>query len=176
MIDFVWIAFAVLGLALLLPLRQAASGLDPVGVAYVLCASVFWALYIVFGARTRHLHGGQVVSLGMLVASLVVLPFGIARAGLALLSPMTLVFGLAVGIMTSAIPYSLEMVALQRLPRQTFGILMSLEPAAGALAALLILGERLSLVQWLAIGSIIVASVGTTATARLPIVTPPCEL
>lgn len=159
--DFVWIGFAVLGLGLLLPFNLGASGLDPVGVAYALGAGVCWALYIIFGKRAGNLPGGQATSLGMLTAAVVVFPVGVAQAGAALFTPSLLLAGLGVGILSSAVPYSLEMVALQRLPKQTFGILLSLEPAIGALAALVILGEILTRMQWVAVASIIVASVGS---------------
>ncbi|AOZ09566.1 hypothetical protein BKK80_27915 [Cupriavidus malaysiensis] len=165
-LDFVWIACALLGLVLLLPLDAAAARLDPTGMAFALAAGVGWALYIVFGKRAGQAHGGQATSLGLTMAALVVAPFGVAHAGSALLSPPLLAAGLAVGLLSSAVPYSLEMVALKRLPPRTFGILLSLEPAMGALAGLALLHEQLSGRQWLAIGAIIIASVGATATAR----------
>lgn len=165
-VDFVWIAFAVTGLLLLLPLGETAAVLDPVGIAYALAAGVGWALYIVFGQMAGNAHGGQATSLGLTTAALVVLPFGVSHAGAEMFQPSLLLAGLAVGVLSSAIPYSLEMVALKRLPRRTFGILLSLEPAMGALAGLVFLHEQLTAVQWLAIGAIIVASVGCTVTAR----------
>lgn len=165
-IDFLWIGFAVAGLLLLLPLRLQPEGLDPVGIAFALGAGVGWALYIIFGQRAGNAHGGQATSLGLLMAWIVVFPFGLAHAGTALFAPSLLLAGLAVGILSSAIPYSLEMVALKRLPRRTFGILLSMEPAMGALAGLVMLHEQLTPTQWLAIGCIIVASIGCTVTAR----------
>ncbi|MCJ2131120.1 EamA family transporter [Methylobacterium sp. E-045] len=164
-VDLVWVALALLGLCLLLPLDRASAGLDPVGVACALGAALCWALYILVGQRAGHLPGGQAVALGMSVAALVILPFGIAQAGRALLSPSLIVAGLAVAILSSAIPYSLEMVALRGLPRRTFGILLSLEPVCGALAGFLILGERLTPLQGAAIASIMAASVGSTVGA-----------
>jgi len=166
-LDFLWIGCALLGLALLLPLDTASSArLDPAGIAFALAAGVGWALYIVFGKRAGKAHGGQATSLGLTAAALVVAPFGVAHAGSALLDPALLAAGLAVGVLSSAIPYSLEMVALKRLPPRTFGILLSLEPAMGALAGMALLHEQLSGRQWLAIGAIIIASAGATATAR----------
>jgi len=165
-IDFVWIGFAVTGLLLLLPIGQASSTLDPAGIGFALAAGVGWALYIVFGQMAGNAHGGQATSLGLTTAALVVFPFGLAHAGTGMFSPPLLLSGLAVGVLSSAIPYSLEMVALKRLPRRTFGILLSMEPAMGALAGLVFLHEQLSPIQWLAIASIIVASIGCTATAR----------
>lgn len=163
--DLAWIGLAVLGLGLLLPLGGGGA-LDPVGVAYAVGAALAWALYIVFGQRAGRAHGGQAVSLGMLTAALVIAPFGLAEAGSALFLPATLASGLVVAVMSSALPYSLEMVALRRLDRQAFGVLMSVEPAIASLAALALLGERLSPAQWLAIACVIAASVGITARSR----------
>lgn len=161
-LDFAWVGLAALGLGLLLPIGQGATALDPTGVACALGAAACWALYIVFGQRAGRLHGGQAVSLGMSIAAITVLPFGIANAGTALFSPSLLLIGLGVAILSSALPYSLEMVALKRLPKQVFGVLLSMEPAVGALAGLVLLSEQLSAVEWLAIGCIVLASVGTT--------------
>ena len=165
-VDFVWVALAIVGLALLLPLGLSGSTLDPLGVLYAMGAAVFWALYIVFGKRAGHLHAGQSVSLGLLVAALVVVPVGVAHAGAALLSPSVLLVGVAVAAISSALPISLEMMALKRLPKEAFGIMISMEPAVAALLALVLLGERLDTVQWLAIGCIVAASMGSAATAR----------
>lgn len=165
-IDFAWIGCAILGLGLLLPLGGLSSGLDPVGVACALGAAVCWALYIVFGQRVGHLHGGCAVAIGMSMAALVVMPFGIASAGVALLDPAILGFGLAVAALSSALPYTLEMVALQRLSKQSFGVLLSLEPAVGSLAGFMILGERLTPTEWIAILCIVVASIGNTITGH----------
>lgn len=165
-VDFVWVALAIVGLALLLPLGLSGSTLDPLGVLYSVGAALFWALYIVFGKRAGHLHAGQSVSLGLLVAALVVVPVGVAHAGAALLSPSVLLVGVAVAAISSALPISLEMMALKRLPKEAFGIMISMEPAVAALLALALLGERLDTVQWLAIGCIVAASMGSAATAR----------
>lgn len=165
-VDFVWVALAIVGLALLLPLGLSGSALDPLGVLYAVGAAVFWALYIVFGKRAGHLHAGQSVSLGLLVAALVVVPVGVAHAGAALLSPSVLLVGVAVAAISSALPISLEMMALKRLPKEAFGIMISMEPAVAALLAQALLGERLDTVQWLAIGCIVAASMGSAATAR----------
>ena len=164
-VDFIWVALAIAGLALLLPLGHGASTLDPVGVAFALASAVFWALYIVFGKRVGHLHSGHSVSLGLLAAALVVVPVGVAHAGVALLSPMVLLVGLGVAAISSAIPISLEMVALKRLPKEAFGIMISMEPAVAALLALVLLDEHLSPPQWLAIGLVMVASMGSALTA-----------
>ena len=167
-VDFVWVALAIAGLGLLLPLGLNGSTLDPVGVLYALGAAVFWALYIIFGKRAGHLHAGHSVSLGLLVAALVVVPVGVAHAGAALLSPTVLLIGVAVAAVSSAIPISLEMMALKRLPKEAFGIMISMEPAVAAILALVLLGEHLSAVQWLAIGCIVAASMGSAMTAARP--------
>lgn len=165
--DFAWIGLAVLGLGLLLPIGGTGA-IDPVGAAFALGAGLCWALYIVFGQWAGRVAGGQAVSLGMAVAAIAVLPFGIADAGHALLEPSKLLIGLVIALLSSALPYSLEMYGLQRMPREAFGVLMSLEPAIAALAAFALLGERLSLVQWVAICCVIAASVGVTLRARRP--------
>lgn len=166
-LDFVWVLLAVVGLGLLLPLGHAVSSLDPVGVLWALLAASCWASYILFGKRIGHLPVAHSVSLGLGVAALVVLPVGVAHAGWDLLSPSVLLVGLGVAAVSSAIPISLEMVALKRLPPQAFGIMISMEPAVAAVLALLLLDELLSAVQWLAIGLIVLASMGSALTASM---------
>ena len=165
-LDFLWVLLAAAGLALLLPFGHDVSTLDPAGVLFALAAAVFWATYIIFGKRASHLHAGHSVSLGLFVAALVVVPVGVAHAGGALLSPVILATGLGVALISSAIPISLEMVALKRLSPQAFGIMASMEPAVAALLALALLGEYLSAMQWLAIALIVAASVGSSVTAQ----------
>ncbi|CAO4181866.1 EamA family transporter [Methylorubrum populi] len=164
-LDFAWIALAVLGLGLLLPLGEA-DRLDPTGAALALGAGLCWAAYIVFGQRAGRAGGGRAVSLGMAVAALVVAPVGLAEAGTDLFTPGPLGTGLIIAVLSSALPYSLEMFALTRLPRPAFGVLMSLEPAVASLAALALLGERLNPVQAVAIGCIVAASAGITLAGR----------
>lgn len=166
-IDFLWVGCAAAGLALLLPLWHG-DPLDPAGVLYALGAAVCWALYIIFGKRAGHLPAGHTVSLGLCVAALVVVPVGVAHAGMALLDPKILLFGLGVAIVSSSIPMWLEMMALKRLPKETFGILISMEPAVAALLAMGLLAEHLTVLQWAAIGCTVMASVGSTLTARKP--------
>lgn len=165
-LDFLWALLAAAGIVLVLPLFEGSVPVDPVGVVWALVAGACWALYIVFGRRAgSSIHGGTATSLGMLTAALVVVPFGAADAGAKLLDPALLPVGLAVAVLSSALPYSLEMVGLKRLPAQTFGVLMSLEPALASLAGWLILREHLDAIQLAAIGCIMVASVGTTLTS-----------
>lgn len=165
-LDVAWVACAAVGLWLLSPLYGGGVALDPVGVAWALAAAFCWAMYIVFGKRVSTLEGGHAVAWGMLVASLCAVPVGIAQAGSALFTPAVLAAGLAVAVLSSILPYSLEMAALARLPRRLFGILVSAGPAIGALAGYFVLGERLSSVQWLAIALIIAATAGSAATAN----------
>ena len=165
-IDFVWLTLAVVGLGLLLPLGHNVASLDPEGVMYALAAAVCWGAYIVFGKRLSHLHAGHSVALGLSVAALTVVPFGIWHAGSALLDSRILFFGLGVAAISSAIPISLEMMALKRLPQEAFGIMTSMEPAVAALLGLLMLDEHLSGLQWLAILCIMLAAAGSSVTAR----------
>jgi len=164
-VDFIWLALAVLGLGLLLPLGHDVASLDPTGVGFALGAAACWAAYIVFGKRVGHLHAGHSVALGLSVAALTVVPFGIWHAGSALLDPQILLFGLGVAAVSSAIPISLEMVALKRLPQEAFGIMTSLEPAVAALMGLMLLGEHLTGLQWLAIACTMLAAAGSSVTA-----------
>ena len=163
--DFVWIALAITGLALLIPTGQA-QGLDIVGVMYALGAGVCWAAYILFGQKAGADHGVQTAALGVVIAAIFIAPIGVAHAGSALLQPALIPIALGVAILSTALPYTLEMIALTRMPVRTFGTLMSMEPAIGALSGLLFLQEMLSLTQWLAIAAIIAASVGATLTTR----------
>ncbi|MET3664432.1 DMT family transporter [Caulobacter sp. 1776] len=164
LIHFVWIGLAVLGLGLLLPIDPSAARLDPVGVGFAGAAAVCWALYIILGKRMGHLHAGRSVALGMTTAALIVTPVGLVAAGASLFQPKLIALGLVVAVLSSAIPYSLEMIALRGIPKRSFGVMLSVEPAIGALAGLVILHERLVATQWLAIGAIVAASVGTILT------------
>ena len=164
--DFVWIGLAVIGLLLLIPIGQTGAAIDLVGAGYALGAGVCWALYILYGQKAGAEHGIQTAALGVMVAALFVAPIGIVHAGSALLNPALLPVAIGVAILSTALPYSLEMVALTRLPARTFGTLMSIEPAFGALSGLLFLNEVLSMAQWLAIAAIITASMGATLSMR----------
>ncbi|WP_263139443.1 threonine/homoserine exporter RhtA [Pseudomonas sp. RIT-PI-AD] len=165
-IDFLWIGLAVLGLLLLLPLGQNVDAIDPLGAAYALGAGVCWALYILYGQKAGADHGTQGAALGVAIAALCVAPVGIADAGSTLFTLAAIPTALAVAVLSTALPYTLEMIALTRLPARTFGTLASIEPAIGALSGLVFLGELLSLTQWLAIGAIIVASVGAISSTK----------
>ena len=171
-IDFLWIALAIAGLALLLPFGNTSidgndvQALNPEGVFCALVAAVFWAAYILFGKKVGHLHAGHSVSLGLSVAAITVVPFGVWHAGSALWQPQILLAGLVVGAISSAIPISLEMVALKRLTPGAFGVMTSMEPAVAALLGLLVLNEQLTAPQWLAIGLVMCAAAGSAATSQ----------
>lgn len=165
-VDFLWIGIAIAGLALLLPIWKGAAHLDWRGVALAAMAGGCWAVYLIAGKRAGQDHGIAAVAGGMVIAALVTAPIGIAYAGTAMLRPDVLMLGLIVGIVSSALPYTLEIIALPRLPTNTFGTLLSAEPAVGALVGLVVLGEMLSLSQWFAVALIVTSSIGAAATAR----------
>lgn len=165
-VDFIWVALAVLGLWFLLPLGQDVSHVDLTGAALALGAGACWAVYILSGQRAGEEHGPATVAIGSLIAALVFVPVGVWQAGDALWHWSVLPLGLGVAILSTALPYSLEMVALTRLPTRTFGTLMSMEPGLAALSGMVFLGETLTLTQWLALLAIITASMGSTLTLR----------
>jgi inner membrane transporter RhtA len=170
--DVGWVVLAVAGLLLLVPWSEQHAALDPLGVAYALGAGLCWALYIVFGQKAGADHGAQTVALGAAIAAVVAVPWGVMESGMALLAPALLPAGIGVALLSMALPYSLEMVALTRLPVRTFGMLMSLEPAIGALCGFAFLHEQLGLLQWLAIIAVVIASAGATLGARAPSAAP----
>jgi inner membrane transporter RhtA len=167
--DFLWIALAVLGLLFLLPIARTERSVDPVGVAFALAAGVCWALYIIFGQKAGRAHGPSASTWGMLIAATFTVPLGLALTGRGILSPTVLPMGLAVAVLSSAFPYTLEMIALRQLATKTFGTLMSLEPAIAALAGLVFLNERLTATQWLAIAAVMIASMGTVRDDAGPV-------
>jgi len=165
--DFLWVVMAALGLAALLPLGFGAEPLPLLGIGYGLAAGACWALYIVFGRKAGAAHGGPTTALGTLIGAVFIVPVGVAQSGAQLLTPAILPAAIGVALLSSALPYSLEMFAMPRVPTRTFGVLMSLDPALGALSGLVFLGESLSLIQWAAIASIMAASAGSAAMSSL---------
>jgi len=165
-LDFLWAALAACGILLIVPMHQdSVKNLSIEGVIFALGAGICWALYILFGKKVgRDIPSGQATALGMFFATLVVLPIGIIFKGTQLLRPELFPWALGVAILSSALPYSLEMSALKKLPHKTFSILMSLEPALAALSGLIFLNESLSITQWVAIALVIAASAGTCLT------------
>jgi inner membrane transporter RhtA len=165
-IDFVWILLAALGIVALLPLGNHSHSLDPVGIGFALAAGACWATYIVSGQKAGNAHGGQTVALGTLIGAISIVPVGLAHAGTLLFSPALLPLACIVAVLSSALPYPLEMFALTRMPTRTFGVLMSLDPALGAASGLIFLNESLTAIQWGAIACIMSASAGSAATSR----------
>ncbi|HDS4352153.1 threonine/homoserine exporter RhtA [Enterobacter roggenkampii] len=165
-VDFIWVVLAVLGLWFLLPLGQRVSEIDLTGAALALGAGACWAVYILTGQRAGEEHGPATVALGSLIAAIVFVPIGMAQATESIWQWSVMPIGLAVAILSTALPYSLEMIALTRLPTRIFGTLMSMEPALAAISGMVFLGETLTLPQTLALCSIIAASMGSTLTMR----------
>lgn len=173
-LDFLWVALALLGLWLLLPLGQSISGVDPKGAMLAVLAGAFWAMYILAGQRAGAEHGPATVAMGSVIASLIFVPLGLVYASAGIWSLSVIPVAVAIAILSSALPYSLEMIALTRMPAKSFGTLMSLEPAMAALSGMLFLGEMLGIIQWFGLLAIILASVGATLTIRAskPVVVP----
>jgi inner membrane transporter RhtA len=164
-VDFFWVLLAAAGIALIAPWTN--SGIDTLGMLFALLAGAFWAAYIVLGGKiSKIMKGGDAVTTGMLFAALLIIPFGILGNGLSNLNPQFLGLGIALALLSSAIPFTLEMKALGQLPARTFSILMSLEPAAASIFALLFLQEYLSFNEVLAVIFVVIASAGSTITSR----------
>ena len=165
LLHFAWVGMAAVGLALLLPIHRTGDPLDPAGIGFAGAAGLFWALYIIYGQRASYLPPGKAVALGMTAATLVIAPFGLYVGGVALLTPKFLILGMIAALLSSTLPYSLEMIALKSIPKRVFGVLLAAEPATGALAGMLFLSETLTWAQWLAIALIVMAGVGSVLSA-----------
>ncbi|MFD8532636.1 DMT family transporter [Streptosporangium canum] len=166
-LDLLWVALAGSGVVLLAPWGTAASRISWAGIGFALVAAVCWAGYILLSAAVgQRFPGTTGLSFAMIVSFLLIAPVGIGTGGADLLQPELLLIGLGVGLLSSVIPYSIELEALRRMPKQVFGILMSLEPAVAAMVGLLVLGEVLDVREWAAIGCVVVASVGATRARR----------
>jgi inner membrane transporter RhtA len=174
-LDLLWVGLAAAGIGLLSSFGGGAGDdLDGLGVALALLAGGFWAAYIVLSQRTgQAFPGGSGLALAMIVATAVLLPVGVADAGESLLEPELLALGAAVAMLSSAIPYSLELEALRRMPKRVFGVLMSLEPAAAALAGFIVLSQDLGAREIVAIGLVVAASVGVSLETREPVAVEP---
>lgn len=165
-VDFIWVILAVLGLWYLLPLGENVAHVNLSGAAFALGAGACWAVYILCGQRAGEEHGPATVALGSLIAAIVFVPLGTLQSGELLWHWSILPLGIAVAVLSTALPYSLEMIALTRLPTRTFGTLMSMEPAMAAISGMVFLGETLALQQVLALMAIVIASMGSTLTLR----------
>lgn len=164
--DLLWATLAIVGIGFLLPLSRLERSLDPVGLLCALGAGVCWALYSVFGQKAGGDHGSTTAALGTAIAAVLVVPFGIVQAGTTLLTASIMLPAILVAIFSSALPFSLEIVALTRLPTRAYGTLTSVEPALGAAMGAIFLHEHLTLTQVAAITAIMAASLGTAATLR----------
>jgi inner membrane transporter RhtA len=164
-LDLVWVALAAAGILALT--RGGVHHLDGLGVALALLAGCFWAAYILINARVgRAFEGATGLSLAMCVGTVVMTPLGIAQGGSHLLEPRSLLLGAAVGLLSSAIPYSFENEALRRIRPGVFGVLMSIEPAMAALAGFIVLGQGLAGREVVGIALVVIASVGAARRAR----------
>lgn len=164
--DLIWVGLAALGVGLLGFTR---TNLNLAGVLFALLAGLGWACYILLSAQTgKRWPGLSGLAIASLVGAVALAPPAVFEGGTALLQPKVLILGLAVGLLSSVIPYSLELTALRRIPPRVFGVLMSLEPAAAAGAAMILLAEFLTLPQWIAMACVVIASVGATRTAKVP--------
>lgn len=161
----VWALLAAIGVFALT--EAGGGGISVLGVLFALAAATCWGLYIPLGAALgKRTSGGRGLALAMAIGSLISLPLGIAETGPALFSPVALAAGFGVAMLSSVLPYSVELEALRRIPARVFGVLMSLEPAVAALVGLLVLGQALHPVQWVAIACVVVASAGATRTQQ----------
>ncbi|GHH71390.1 threonine transporter RhtB [Streptosporangium violaceochromogenes] len=166
-LDLLWVATAGAGVVLLAPWGAAGARISWAGIGFALVAAACWAGYIVLSAAAgRRFPGTTGLSFAMIVSFLLVAPVGVATGGTGLLRPELLLAGLGVGLLSSVIPYSIELEALRRMPKRVFGILMSLEPAVAALVGLLVLGEMLDAREWAAVACVVVASVGAARGSR----------
>ena len=165
--DFIWVGLAILGLVLLFPFDQTAQPLDPIGILFALSAGACWALYIVAGQKPSGVSGNHTVCLGMLVGTLILLPIALWDGlPVSVFEPGNFIYFIALAVLASALPFSLEMIALRNLTALSFGTLMSMEPAIAALSGFVFLGEQLLWNQWLALSTIIAASIGCTYTVQ----------
>ena len=165
--DFVWVGLAILGLILLFPFDQVSQNLDLIGIAFALGAGACWALYIVAGQKPSGISGNHTVCLGMFIGMLCLIPIALFSGMSAnVFEPSNLVYFVVLAVLASALPFTLEMIALRNLTALSFGTLMSVEPAIAALSGFIFLGEQLLWNQWLALATIITASIGCTYTTQ----------
>ena len=163
-LDVVWVVLAITGIALIAPF-EADGAIDPVGVVFALLTGACWAAYIVLGGRvSQRLEGGVAVAVGMTIAAVTIMPYALAVGGMEKFALPLLLPCVAMAVLSSALPFALEMKALRLLPSRTFSVLMSLEPVIAALCGLLLLGEHLTRAQWAAVALIVIASAGATSS------------
>ena len=165
--DFVWVGLAILGLILLFPFDQVSEDLDLIGIGFALGAGACWAIYIVSGQKPSGISGNHTVCLGMFIGMLCLMPVALFSGfSIAVFEPSNFIYFIALAVLASALPFTLEMIALRHLTALSFGTLMSIEPAIAALSGFIFLGEQLLWNQWLALATIICASMGCTYTTQ----------
>lgn len=165
LIEFLWVLLAAAGIALMTPWNN--TNIDLFGAGMALLAGAFWAGYIVLGRRVSAvLNGGQAVTIGMLFALIVTLPFAFASGGMLNFTSSMIIPAVGLALFCSAVPFSLEMYGLKYIPTKTFSILMSMEPAVGAICGLIFLKEYLSVQEYAAVVLVVIASVGATIGNR----------
>ena len=165
--DFVWVGLAILGLILLFPFDQVSEGLDLIGIGFALGAGACWAIYIVSGQKPSGISGNHTVCLGMFIGMLCLMPVALFSGfSIAVFEPSNFIYFIVLAVLASALPFTLEMIALRHLTALSFGTLMSIEPAIAALSGFIFLGEQLLWNQWLALATIICASIGCTYTTQ----------
>jgi inner membrane transporter RhtA len=166
LLDLVWVGLAAIGVFLLAPFHSGTS-LDPVGVGLALLSGPCWGGYILLSAQTsRVMPGGTGLAVGVTVATFFLAPIGIAQGGNSLTSPLILGLRLIAAILTTILPYSMEYVALNRMPPRVFGVLMSIEPAIATLVGLIFLGETLDWRSLIAVLLVMTAAIGVTLWGR----------
>lgn len=165
-LDLLWVALAAVGVVLL---AGGGGHLRVSGVVFAAIAAICWAAYILLAQRVgRAVPGMLGLAVALAAGTVLTAPYGIVDGGVALVRPGPLSKGIAIAVLSSAVPYSLELAALRRLPAATFGVLMSLEPAMAALSGLVFLGQHLHPLEWVAVGCVMLASVGATWTSATP--------
>ncbi|TGS10617.1 EamA family transporter [Mesorhizobium sp. M2E.F.Ca.ET.209.01.1.1] len=168
LLDLVWVALAIAGIALMSPFAGISRGLDPLGVALALAAGACWGLYIIFAQKAGAELGVRTSAYGMAIAAVLALPFGFGAAQAHLADPHVMAGAAVVGLFSSALPFYLEMLVLARMPAKVYGMLVCLEPAGAALTGFLFLAEKLNLLQCAGIAAVIAAAFGTAVAARQP--------
>ncbi|CDZ16420.1 Inner membrane transporter rhtA [Candidatus Johnevansia muelleri] len=165
LIDFVWVFIVIISIIILIPLKLLFHKKNIIGIFYGLGSGFFWALYIIFGKKaTAKLDKKNILSIGIIIAFLFSLPFGLINSWKKLLSFKILYYACIISIFSTVIPYTIELIAINKLPIVTFGTLTSLEPVVAAISGLIFLHEKLSIIQGIALFAIILASIGSTLT------------
>lgn len=163
--DIFWALLACMGILFIVPWQS--NDVDLLGLFLAFLAGIFWALYILMGSKvTAIMSGKDAVTTGMLFASCLIIPFALWDGAVFNLTPILFSKGLGVAVLSSALPFSLDLVALKQLPAKTFSILTSLQPAFAAFSGLIFLSEKLTLLQWISIACVISASIGATLFSR----------